>query len=313
MSWKTIVIKEYTKLSLKFDQLCVTNKDKKKLLFSLEDINCIVLENNYTHITTQILSKLVKSNIFLIICDNKFDPCGIIVSLNQHFQPFEMIQKQIKLKRSLKIEVWNKLLQAKYYNCMIVLKRLNKDSKIIEIFQKFYNAINNRDYVNREGFAAKLFFETLYGRLFRRFSDDIINKYLNYGYKILLSCLSRTISKYGINNCIGIFHKGKTNQYNLAYDFIEPLRPFIDEWVNQNVELIPNDNEIVSYNHRLELINILNKIVEIDKYKTTISRSIDIMIKSFISVLKYEDQNKILVPKMLEDDEELKFFENENT
>lgn len=40
----------------------------------------MVLENNYTYITTQILAKLVTNDIFVIICDDKYDPVGITMS-----------------------------------------------------------------------------------------------------------------------------------------------------------------------------------------------------------------------------------------
>lgn len=78
-----MIIKKSEKISLKQNQLCITT-DKKESLFNLNDINCIVLENNYTYITTQILAKLVTNDIFVIVCDDKYDPVGITMSLNQH-------------------------------------------------------------------------------------------------------------------------------------------------------------------------------------------------------------------------------------
>ncbi|WP_342276235.1 hypothetical protein [Spiroplasma endosymbiont of Nebria brevicollis] len=44
--------KKIRKISLKQNQLCITT-DKKESLFNLSDINCIVLENNYTYVTLQ--------------------------------------------------------------------------------------------------------------------------------------------------------------------------------------------------------------------------------------------------------------------
>jgi len=98
----------------------------------------------------------------------------------------------------------------------------------IETIERFIKTLVFGDETNREGLAAKVFFRELYGSNFIRFSDDGINNALNYGYKILTGAISRTISKYGLNNYLGLFHIGKTNPYNLACDFIEPLRPLVD-------------------------------------------------------------------------------------
>lgn len=71
-----------------------------------------------------------------------------------------------------------------------------------------------------------------------------------------MSAISRTISKYWLNNYLGIVHIGKTNPFNLACDFLEPLRPLVDYWVTKNIDTIQDH---ISYNHRLELINLLNQ------------------------------------------------------
>ena len=77
------MIKKSDKISLKQNQLCITTNDKEAL-FNLKDINCLILENNYTYITTQIMAKLVLNDIFIIVCNDKYDPVGITISLNQH-------------------------------------------------------------------------------------------------------------------------------------------------------------------------------------------------------------------------------------
>ena len=96
MSWRTVFISKFDKISLKNNQLLVSKEDKQ-LYFSLSDINCVILENNYTLITTQILSKLVANDAFVIVCDEKHDPSGIVLSLNQHWRPLEIFEKQIKM------------------------------------------------------------------------------------------------------------------------------------------------------------------------------------------------------------------------
>ena len=82
------------------------------------------------------------------------------------------------------------------------------------------NVLEN-DKSNREGLAAKVYFHELFGLDFRRFDDDIINAGLNYGYAILRSQISKTVIAKGLNPCLGIFHKGYDNPFNLSDDIIE--------------------------------------------------------------------------------------------
>ncbi|MGL5268595.1 MAG: type II CRISPR-associated endonuclease Cas1 [Spiroplasma sp.] len=292
ISWKSIIVKQSDKISLKQNQLCITTLDKEAL-FSLNDINCLILENNYTFITTQILAKLVTNDVFIIICDDKYDPVGLTLSLNQHWQPLTVFEKQINLNSQNKLILKTLIIEYKLKNTLFVMKTLKCNERSIVMMENFIKTLSFGDVTNREGLAAKVFFRELYGSNFVRFSDDGINSALNYGYKILTSAISRTISKYGLNNYLGIFHIGKSNPFNLACDFIEPLRPLIDYWVSKNIETI---NEHISYNHRLQLINLLNFKVIINKKYVTITKAIDYMIRSYITVLNENNTNKLELP-----------------
>lgn len=47
------------------------------------------------------------------------------------------------------------------------------------------------DDTNREGFAAKVYFNALFGMQFTRGADTPLNAALDYGYSLLLSAISR--------------------------------------------------------------------------------------------------------------------------
>ena len=52
------------------------------------------------------------------------------------------------------------------------------------------------DSSNREGHAAKVYFNALFGLDFTRSEDNVINAALNYGYGILLSCFNRNCCQW---------------------------------------------------------------------------------------------------------------------
>lgn len=64
---------------------------------------------------------------------------------------------------------------------------------------------------------------------------------------------------------------------------------------NNHEEIFNN----LSYNQRLELINVLNYEISLDNKIMTITTAIDFMIKSFVTCLKLEMPTKILLPTVL--------------
>lgn len=159
--------------------------------------------------------------------------------------------------------------------------------------------IEYNDYKNHEGYGAKIFYRCLYGSSFIRHADDGINSALNYGYKILMSAITRSCAKYGLNTYLGIHHHGQTNPFNLSCDFIEPLRPLVDYFVSSMGETITDK---LTYNQRLELIKILHSKVMINNQIRTVTNAIEMMIRSFLSALKATNSSLIFLPKIIKTD-----------
>lgn len=299
MNWKTIIARENNWLSLKDNQLTlIDKKEKTKLQFSLDDINCIILENSHSFITSHLLSKLAENNISLIVTNEKYDPTGLLISLNQHFSPLSVFRKQLKMTQRFKDLLWKKIIQRKIENSISVLeqKKLKTNLKWIKTQLK---KVENGDKTNREGAVAKYLFQKLYGKNFVRFADDNVNNALNYGYKILTSAISRTIISYGLNDHLGVKHCGPTNWFNLSSDFVEPLRLLVDYWVVSNISSLKEEKNGLSSQTRKELVQLLYYPIKINNLKTKVYIGIDIMIKSFISCLKENRISKIKLPTLL--------------
>ena len=84
-------------------------------------------------------------------------------------------------------------------------KYLAKDGHVIE-----------DDKTNREGHAAKVYFNSLFGKDFSRDNECNINKYLNYGYSIILSAVNREVKILGYLTELGVHHIGESNSFNLS-------------------------------------------------------------------------------------------------
>ena len=278
MGYRQVIIKKSEKLHFKDKQLII-DKDNQNTKIPLEDINYILIEDSTTIITTRLLAELGKNDISLIVCDEKHEPTSIMYTYNYHFKQLDVFTHQLEIDDSIKNEFWNQIVKRKIENSIRVLEMTSKEEFPISKLNEYINEVIDGDSKNREGLAAKIYFRSIFGSDFIRFYDDNINAALNYGYTILASAIIRNLAVYGLNTYLGIHHNSKINNFNLAYDFLEPYRSVIDKFVYDNKDdiVLP-----LSFEFRKKLINLLNKEVLHQNKKYTIEYSISLLIKSYI-------------------------------
>lgn len=278
MGYRQVIIKKSEKLHFKDNQLII-DKDESSIKVPLEDISYILIEDSSTILTTRLLAELGKNAISLIVCDEKFEPTSIMYPYNYHFKQLDVFSHQLEIDDSIKNEFWNQIVKRKIENSIRVLEMTSKEEFPISKLTEYINEITDGDSKNREGLAAKMYFRSLFGSDFIRFYDDNVNAALNYGYTIIASAIIRNLAVYGLNTYLGIHHSSKINNFNLAYDFLEPYRSVVDKFVYDNKDdiVLP-----LSFEFRKKLINLLNKEVLHQNKKYTIEYSISLLIKSYI-------------------------------
>ncbi len=296
MGYRQVFIKRSEKLSFKDNQLIVL-KDGEETKVPLEDVNYILLEDCTTILTSRLLAEIGKNAIALIICDEKHEPSSIMYPYNYHYKQLENLEFQLNNTNSLKNELWRLVVTSKIKNQKKILEIKTKDEYTIEKLDNFISEVDSGDSGNREGLAAKMYFRSLFGSNFIRHFDDGVNNALNYGYTILKSCLVRYLSIYGLLTYYGINHKSKTNNFNLAYDLMEPFRPLVDSFVFDHIDEL---NEDLSYEIRKKLVNILNYEVIADGKRCTVEYSMDLLVKSYIKALSLGEVN-LCLPELLND------------
>lgn len=278
MGYRQVIIKKSEKLHFKDNQLII-DKDESSIKVPLEDISYILIEDSSTILTTRLLAELGKNAISLIVCDEKFEPTSIMYPYNYHFKQLDVFSHQLEIDDSIKNEFWNQIVKRKIENSIRVLEMTSKEEFPISKLTEYINEITDGDSKNREGLAAKMYFRSLFGSDFIRFYDDNVNAALNYGYTIIASAIIRNLAVYGLNTYLEIHHSSKINNFNLAYDFLEPYRSVVDKFVYDNKDdiVLP-----LSFEFRKKLINLLNKEVLHQNKKYTIEYSIGLLIKSYI-------------------------------
>lgn len=290
-------------LSLEDNQLVITSygKCKKVDKISLNDIMAVVVENCRCKITGILQVNLIEQNIPLIICNEKYRPVLQSIGLYNHFQVALRINEQINWSREKKIKLWSKIVKRKIKNQRKLLEFTDKSelaiSKLLSYEQNVL--LKNCDYEKQEAIAARVYFQELFGKDFKRFSSDGINSALNYGYALLRSLISTKLVAKGFHPSLGIHHKSQFNAYNLADDIIEIFRPMVDYVVyfNQKTELN------LSKEYRQELLLILTQDVYWKGKKYELPQVIDYFIDNIRNYF-IEENFKIEIPEIRIEDYE---------
>lgn len=278
MGWRTVIISNVCKLSYKNNYLIIRNDNLQ--MIHLSEINLIVIDTGMVSITSYLISELAKNKIKLIICDEKHNPICESVPYYGSFNTSKKILQQIKWDSIKKDKVWQQIVKYKIHNQAELLKVKN-----IEGYNKLYefeNQVEIGDSTNREGHAAKVYFNLLFGKEFVRGLTDDINIALDYGYSILLSVFNKEIVSKGYITQLGINHKNEFNFFNFSCDLMEPFRVLIDEVVYENT------NRVLDKNYKYDLINIMNRQIEIDGKTQYLSNAIPVFIKNVVDILENE-------------------------
>lgn len=288
MSHRVIYIEKCEYLRLYLDNLKVEYNDDE-LLLPISDIQILVIDNYKSSLSIPLINKLTSENVCTIICGIDHLPKSYILPMNGHFAQSGNISKQIQWDDNSKKKIHQKIVKAKIYNQIQILKKNNKELGVIQRLYQFIDEVELGDSTNREGLAAKMYFREMFGDDFIRFDEDVINAGLNYGYSIFRSLISSIIVAKGYLPNIGIFHKGKQNMFNLSDDIIEVFRPIVDDYVyNYMMEDI-----LFKQEHREELIQLTNKKVKIDNRKQTIPNAIYVYIENIFKELENGEQSYI--------------------
>lgn len=160
------------------------------------------------------------------------------------------------------------------------------------MLDSYVEELEFNDVTNREGHAAKVYFNAMFGKSFTRSDDIPINAALNYGCSLILSCFNREIVSSGYLTQLGLFHGNMFNQFNLSCDLMEPFRPFVDNWV-KNISPKSFDK-----NEKQMLLSLLNKEVIVDGRTNTMINAIKIYCKSIFSAIEENDISLIKFPTM---------------
>lgn len=285
MSWRTVIISRRAKLDLKMGYLVVRGEDIKRVY--LDELAILIIEDPAVSLTGCLLEALNKKKVRVIFCDGKRSPYAELAPYYGSYDASRKLKQQISWGEEIKAEVWRAVIGEKIQKQAehLYLREKPKEAALLE---SYLPELQPGDITNREGHAAKVYFNALFGREFTRSGEDPVNTALNYGYGILLSAFNRAVAAAGYDTRLGIHHDNVFNYYNLSSDLMEPFRILVDRAVRER-EITEFDKQT-----RYALVDLLNSAVIIDGAKQTVLHAAEIYARSVFRALGEEAPDRLL-------------------
>lgn len=289
MSWRTVVIANRCKLDLKMGCMVVRGEETKRIF--IDEIAMLIIENTAVSLTAALIAALTEKKVKIVFCDERRNPTAELVSYCGAHDSSRKIRTQINWDDGIKGAVWTEIVSEKIRNQADLLQRYGYWDEE-RLLRNYLDEIEFNDAGNREGHAAKVYFNALFGKSFSRGQENTTNAALNYGYGLLLSAVNREIVANGYLTQLGIFHDNMFNHFNLGSDLMEPFRVLADKTV------IEKQWQEFTTKEKHEMIEILHETVLIGETAQTVLNAIKIYTRSVFDAINERDISYLRFAKL---------------
>jgi CRISPR-associated endonuclease Cas1 subtype II len=283
MSYQTVVISKSAKLDYSMGYLVVRQESTKRI--HMADIELLLIESTAVSLTTALLAALTKNKVKVIFCDEKRQPSSELMPYYGCHDCSGKLRTQIAWTEQVRTIIWTEIVREKITKQMEHLEAYRLPAAVL--LKDYLGELDFGDESNREGHAARVYFNALFGDDFSRSQENSINAALNYGYSILLSMVNREIVSCGYTTKLGIFHDNADNPFNLGSDLMEPYRVLVDRMVKQKM---PDKFETDEKHWMMELVKTEVTIAGKTEY---VPNAIRIYTRSVLDAINDNDISEI--------------------
>ncbi|MDO4888575.1 MAG: type II CRISPR-associated endonuclease Cas1 [Actinomycetaceae bacterium] len=207
----------------------------------------VVLMGVNVGFSTAVMHRLLGADVVVMFCDWRGVPEGAVYPWRDHTRVGARQLAQANLSVPRRKNAWGRIVKAKISGQARVVGL--RDRWAAERLRGIAKEVRSGDPDNAEGHAARIYWSRVFppAEDFCREQDlvDGRNSCLNYGYGVLRAHGVRAVVSAGLNPTIGLFHRGRSNVFNLVDDIIEPFRPAVDDAVVRlSAEASPDDRAI---------------------------------------------------------------------
>lgn len=288
---RTLFITNAVCLTMKNKQLVILNKETQETSsVPIEDIGFLIIENNQVYISIPLINELAKNNSSVVFCDEKHLPFTMTLPLECNSIQNQIFSVQIEASIPVRKNCWKMITEQKIKNQGKLLEKYGHDAKYLYLLAK---DVKSDDTTNREGIAAKIYWDALFGNKWKRTRfGEYPNNFLNYGYAILRAAAARALIGSGLLPTLGIHHHNKYNAYVLADDIMEPYRPFIDDLVLGYTE--KHEEQELTTDFKKQILSVLTVDTRFKKITRPLMIGLSLTTSSLAKVLAGSKKNLVL-------------------
>lgn len=291
MEFKSVYIANPARLTVRREQLVIAQDSE--VTIPMEDITSLMVESRQVSVSSAALQKLAEYEVTVYFCDEQHLPSALLLPLNSHCRQLKVLQAQISLTKPRQKQLWQQVVAAKISNQAKCLEILQNNGYLY--LRTLSKQVHPGDPDNLEAMAAAFYFPNLFGVNFTRELPCLTNSALNYGYSIVRGAVARNLVTRGLEPCLGIFHHNQLNQFNLADDLMEPLRPLVDLFVASELK---SEDEELTPTIKKQLFNLTNYMLKQGAKRYRLISAIGKMADSFKRALT--DKSEILeLPELI--------------
>lgn len=247
----------------------------------LDDIGVLLLSAQSVSFSKSILNALAENGCVSVLCGKNYTPQSMVLPVYSHYMFAKILKKQIDSSLPFKKRIWQQVVTKKIQNQALTLKLCGKDSGFLE---RIATTVKSGDTDNREAYAARLYWKSLFGKEFTRDKNlEGINSFLNYGYAIMRASMARAICSSGLLPSLGIHHENHLNQFALADDLFEIYRPIVDYIV---FKLNPNERTELTHDYKTKLTESLWIKVHTSQGDSPAFQSMQYLTASYVHALE---------------------------
>lgn len=277
--WRTLVIRSPVALSLRDDTLLMTGEGRECAV-PLMQLQAILICTARADLSSGLIARLAQEHIRLTFCDEKFRPCCQSMPLNLNAEAPGFLMDQIEWPEKRRATVWERIVRDKINSQIALLEFFGL--QVSPLLRQYAAQIQPGDPTNREGQAARLYFNALFGTEYARRQESDITAAQNYGYTILYTAISQMLAMHGYNTALGIHHANRGNPWNLSCDLVEPFRVFADKLIYEN------RTRQLDWSYRRELISLPYAECTYDGKETTLQAAMESYALDVLSAMKDE-------------------------
>lgn len=277
------MIASSAKLDYQMGFLVVRGQETKKV--HIGEIHTLMIESTAVSLTASLLAELTKKKVKVIFCDEKRNPSSELVPYYGSHDTSIKIKNQIAWDEETKVAVWTEIVAEKIRKQAELLRLRGKPEA--DMLYRYLEEMEPGDASNREGHAAKVYFNALFGMDFTRTAENSVNAALNYGYSVLLSAFNREIAMNGYATQLALYHDNMFNPFNFGSDLMEPFRPLVDCAVKElSLEKFEHDE-------KMQVLKFSEQEVVIAERREVIPNAIKIYSRSVFDALEERDPSLI--------------------